>query len=224
MKIAVIHGQAHKKNTFKVTQLLLQKLNCSEEDIVELNVNKVSPCCGCAQCIMKDESFCPHYEQISSIIKTVDESDVIILDSPNYCMGMTGQLKSFCDHLAYRWMSHRPVDMRSKIGVSISTTAGTGASKTTKQIAEQMIWWSMGRVYQIAFTIGSFSIEEASKGKLQKLDKNINKIAKNINKKVRNSNPCFKTRFYFKMMTIMQKRMPWNQVETDYWKSQGWIK
>lgn len=224
MKIVVVHGQSHKKNTFKVTQLLLKKLNCSEEDIVEFNVNKIFPCCGCIQCIMKNECLCPHYEQISSIIKSIDEANVIILNSPNYCMGMTGQLKSFCDHLAYRWMSHRPVDMRSKIGVAISTTAGRGASKTTQQIAEQMIWWSVGKVYQIPFTIGSFSLEETKQTKLQKLNKKINKIAKNINKRTGNSKPCIKTRFYFKAMAIMQKRMPWNQVETDYWKSQGWIK
>lgn len=224
MKIVVIHGQAHKKNTFKVTQLLLKELNSCEEDIVEFNVNDISPCCGCTQCIIKDESLCPHYQQISSIIKSIDEADVIVMDSPNYCMGMTGQLKSFCDHLAYRWMSHRPVDMRSKIGVAISSTAGAGASKTTKQIAEQMIWWSVGKVYQITFTIGALSIEEVKDTQLEKLKKKINKVAKNINEKVGNSKPSFKTRFYFKVMTIMNKKMPWSEIETDYWKRQGWIK
>lgn len=224
MKIVVVHGQSHKKNTYKVTQFLIKQLNCSEEDIVEFNVNKISHCCGCTKCIMENECLCPHYEQISPIITSIDEAEVIIFDSPNYCMGMTGQMKSFCDHLAYRWMSHRPVDMRSKIGVAISTTAGVGASKATRQIAEQMIWWSVGKVYQIPFTIGAFSIEEVEQNKLQKLDKKINKIAKNINKRAGNSKPCFKTRFYFKVMTMMHKKMPWSQIETDYWKSQRWIK
>ena len=224
MKITVVHGQKHKKNTYKVTQILLKQLNYIENNISEFNINEISQCCGCTQCIMKDESLCPHYEEIKPIIKSIDEADVIIFNSPNYCMGMTGQMKSFYDHLAYRWMSHRPVDMRSKIGVAISTAAGMGASKVTKQIAEQMIWLSVGKVYRIPFTIGAPNIEEVNKKRLKKLDKKIKKIANKINKEAGKSKPCFKTRFYFKIMTIMHKIMPWSQIETDYWKDKGWIK
>lgn len=224
MKITAVYGQVHKKNTYKVTQLLLNQLDCSKEDIVEFNINDIPPCCGCTQCINKDEHLCPHHEQIANIITAIDDADIIVLASPNYCMGMTGQMKSFCDHMAYRWMSHRPVDMRSKIGVAISTTAGIGASKTTKQIAEQMIWWSIGRVYQMPFTVGAFSMEEAKPKRMDKLNNKISKLAKTINRKIDRSKPCFKTKFYFRIMSMMHKGMPWNQIETDYWKEKGWIK
>lgn len=33
MKIAVVHGQAHKGNTYNVTHLLLEQLECNKEDI-----------------------------------------------------------------------------------------------------------------------------------------------------------------------------------------------
>lgn len=148
MNVVVVHGQRHKGNTYKVTKMLLEKLNCEESDIKEFHVTNISQCIGCVKCIMEDEKLCPHYNEVKDIISAIDESDIIILESPNYCMNMTGQLKTFCDHMAYRWMVHRPVDMRKKIGVAISTTSGVGAGKTTKQIKEQLMWWSVGRVYR----------------------------------------------------------------------------
>lgn len=33
MNIAVVHGQYHKGNTYKVTNMLLEKLNCEESNI-----------------------------------------------------------------------------------------------------------------------------------------------------------------------------------------------
>ena len=224
MKVAVIHGQSHKKNTYKVTKLLLDKLNCNKDDITEFDINGFPQCCGCTQCILKDEHNCPHHEQVAQITAVVDNADVIVVESPNYCMNMTGQLKSFCDHMAFRWMSHRPVDMRNKIGVAICTTAGAGASKTTKQIAEQLIWWSVGKVYRLPFTVAAVSLEEVKQKRIDKLNKKINKIAKKVNNKAGKSKPCFKTKFYFKMMAFSHKKMPWSEIETEYWKKRGWIK
>lgn len=224
MNIVVVHGQYHKGNTYKVTNMLLEKLNCDGSNIKEFHATNISQCIGCTKCILDDEKLCPNYNQVKDIILAIDSSDVIILESPNYCMNMTGQLKTFCDHMAYRWMSHRPVDMRRKIGVAISTASGAGAGKTTKLIKEQLIWWSVGRVYKISFTIGAFSIDDLEDRRLLKLKSQVAKVSNKINRSINKSKPCLKTRLYFKVMTIMHEKMPWNTVETEYWKKQGWIK
>ncbi|HEY8391580.1 MAG TPA: NAD(P)H-dependent oxidoreductase, partial [Capillibacterium sp.] len=45
-------------------------------------------------------------------------------------LGMTGQLKTFLDHMGYRWLPHRPhPQMFRKIGLAVSTAAGAGAKK-----------------------------------------------------------------------------------------------
>ena len=44
-------------------------------------------------CFLKWEEFCPGAEKVQPIIKSVEESDIIILDSPNYVMEMSGNLK-----------------------------------------------------------------------------------------------------------------------------------
>ncbi len=223
MKIAVVHGQAHKGNTYNVTHLLLEQLDCEEEDIKEFNVNGISPCVGCTQCILKDENLCPHRDMTEPIIKALEEADVIILDSPNYCMGMSGQLKTFCDHLGYRWMSHRPYDMRQKIGIAISTTAGAGASKTTKAIGNQMIWWSMGRVYQLSFTVMAQKWDEINSKRIKKLNRKVRRLAAKINRTAGKVKPCIKTRVFFKIMTVMHKNAVWSEFENEYWKKNGWI-
>lgn len=146
MKVAVIHGQAHKGSTYNVTRSLLDQLNCEEADIMEFQVNGMGQCMGCFSCILKDEERCPHRAQVEPIILAMEEADVIVVESPNYVMGMTGQLKSFFDHLGYRWMAHRPNgEMRKKIAVAISTTAGSGAKKATKDIATQFMWLAIGK-------------------------------------------------------------------------------
>lgn len=225
MKITVVNGQAHKGNTYQLTHMLLEQLDCNEGDIKEFNVNGMGQCVGCTQCILKDEKVCPHRAQVEPIIEALDESDVIIFNSPNYCMGMSGQMKSFCDHMAYRWMSHRPNGtMRNKIGVAISTTAGTGASKTTKAICTQFTWWAVGRTYQLPFTVSAYKWEEISKKRIEKLQKKVKKLANKINHRVGHVRPCFKTRFFFGMMTIMHEKMAWSELETEHWRANGWIK
>ena len=90
---------------------------------------------GCFSCVIKDEELCPQRSVVDPIIMAIEQSDIIITESPNYCMEMSGQLKTFFDHMAYRWISHRPhPSMKNKIGVAISTTAGVGAKGTAKKI------------------------------------------------------------------------------------------
>ena len=225
MKVAVIHGQAHKGSTYHATHLLLTQLQCEEKDIIEYTVNGISQCVGCFQCILEDEKFCPHRIQIEPIIKSIEEADVIIMDSPNYVMGMTGQLKSFCDHLGYRWMSHRPNgEMRKKIGVAISTTAGMGAEKVTKDIATQMQWWAVGKVYKTSFVVATSSWEQVDNKHKTKVQKKVNKISKKINARYGKVKFGIKGRFFFFIMKKMQEGMGYNPVDVAWWRKNGWIK
>ena len=225
MKVAVIHGQSHHGNTYQVTHLLLDKLNCTAEEVKEFDVNQISSCVGCFQCILKDEKKCPHRLQIEPILEAMDEADVIIMASPNYVMGMTGQMKSFCDHLAYRFMSHRPnADMKKKIGIAISTTAGAGANQVTKAIKEQFFWGSVGKSYALPVIVSAFSLEEMKPEKKQKLTKQIKRLANQVNANAFKVKPGLKTNMMFGIMRSMQSGMSYNPVDTMYWKEKGWIK
>lgn len=225
MKVAVIHGQVHHGSTYHLTQLLLEKLHCEKEDITEYTVNGMGQCVGCFQCIMKDEHLCPHRTQTEPIIQAIEAADVIVMESPNYVMGMSGQLKSFCDHMAYRWMSHRPNgEMRQKIGVAISTTAGNGAKSVTKEMATQFTWWAVGKVYQLPFVAAASCWNEVSAERKAKAEKQTDRIANAVNTKFGHVKPGYKSRFLFWMMGKMQEGMSYNPVDVAWWEKHGWIK
>lgn len=225
MKVVVLHGQSHKKNTYRLVHMLLERLRCTEEDVKEYVANGTGQCIGCTKCILEDEKLCPHREQIAPIIEAIDEADVIILDSPNYCMGMSGQLKSFCDHMAYRWISHRPnPDMRHKIGIAVSTTAGAGAGKATKAIREQFIWWAVGRTYMLPFTVAANTIDEMNEKKKKKMNQKVQKLANKINHTSGSVKPSIKTRVLFMIMTKVHDKFRWSEIETKYWQEKGLIR
>ncbi len=224
MKIAVIHGQQHQGSTYHITHMLLEQLPCEKKDIQEFYVNHLEHCVGCVGCVMKGEQACPHHSDIAPIAKAMEAADVIVINSPTYCLSMSGQLKTFFDHMCYRFMNHRPHPaMKDKIGIAISTTAGAGANNTTAQIAKQLSWWNVGKIYQLPFTVSATSWEEMSEKKKEGAKKRTGKIAKAIPKKMGHVKPGVKQRFLFFMMKQMQKGMGYSPADMDWWKRQGWL-
>jgi multimeric flavodoxin WrbA len=224
MKIAVVHGQNHKGSTYHITHMLLDNLNCTKEDVSEFYVNGISDCVGCFQCVMKGEDTCPHRSQIEEMIRAIEEANVIIIDSPTYVLNVSGQLKTFFDHMGYCWISHRPYPtMKQKIGVAISTTAGAGAKGTTKLIASQMFWWSVGKTYQLPVTVAAMNWDQMSAKRKAKAERKTSNIAKAIQCKLGHVKPGIKARFMFSMMKQMHKGMDYSPVDMKYWKEKGWI-
>lgn len=224
MKTVVVYGQKHRGNTWRLTQMLLEKLDCRKEETEEYFINGIGQCIGCYTCIMEDEMKCPHRKETDALIRSIETAELIIFSSPNYCFEMTGQMKSFCDHMAYRWMIHRPVDMRRKIGVAISTTAGGGAGSVTKSIVRQFSWWSVGRTYQFPVAVWADNWEKISEKRMRGITRKVNKLAGKINCKIAKSRACIKTRLLFAVMRKMHQGEGWNKVEHEYWKANGFFK
>ena len=224
MKVVVLNGQNHKGNTWNVTQLLVDELSNKSETVVEFQTNEIPPCIGCFYCFLKSEALCPHRLVVGPIIEAIEQAGIIIAESPNYCMGMSGQLKVLFDHMAYRWMSHRPhPSMKQKIGVAISTTAGMGAGKAAKDIARQMFWWGIAKTYRLAFAVASMSWAEVNENKRMKIEKQVKGIARRISKAYDKTKPGIKSRLIFNMMKSQQKGMSWNPTDRKHWESNGWI-
>lgn len=166
----------------------------------------------------------PHKDDIQPIIQSIEASDLIVAESPNYVMGMSGQLKMLFDHFAYRWISHRPHPaMRKKIGVAISTTAGVGASGVTKAIAKQMFWWGIPKSYRIASAVAAMNWEGVTPESKRKIEKKVHKVAGKVHKKINNVKPGIKFGFFFRLMAGSQKKNTWNLVDRKHWEDNGWI-
>lgn len=224
MNITAIHSRGPKGSTYSIARLLLDELERHGANVTEFSVQRASPCIGCYNCFIKDEKLCPHRTENKPIIDAIESADVILLDSPCYGMGMSGQLKCFLDHLCYRWMSHRPhPSMFSKIGIAISTTAGMGAGKVTKDIAQHFFYLGIPFTLRLAFSVFAMSWDDVSTTKKESIRRKVSKIARCIIAKSGKIKPGVKTRFIFAMMRLMQKRNAWNSVDKNHWETNGWI-
>jgi len=218
MKIAVLHGQNHKGSTYHITKLLLDRISSPHDEVAQFQTNHLNPCVGCFTCIMKDEKLCPHSSQVHPIIEAIEQADLVVIESPNYCMGMSGQLKILFDHMGYRWMSHRPHPaMGSKIGIAVSTAAGLGAGKVTKAIRQQMFWWGISYIDQIAEIVGASSWDEVTPRKKEQIARTVNRLAKKIKKKLGTVKPGLKSTLMMNVMKLQQKGNDWNEVDRHFW-------
>ncbi len=225
MKIAVLHGQNHKGSTYKITNMLIDELKNNDTQINEFHFLNNTGCVGCYQCFKQGEEKCPHFEQNKNVIKSLEEADLIIIESSNYCMGMTGQLKVFMDHMAFRWMSHRPhKNMFHKTGVAISTAAGAGSGKVTKDIAQQMFYWGIPFIQKLNINIWAETWDKISEKRMRRIKKRISKIANKIKNKNGKAKPSLQLKLMFGIMKGSQKNNKWNPTDKQHWESQGWFK
>lgn len=109
MKITVINGTEKKGVTYRLKEMFLVPFR-GKADITEYYLPRDCPdfCTGCANCILRGVETCKDAAHIQKIDLALRESDLIVMTSPAYVMHVTGAMKAFLDHFAYRWMPHRP--------------------------------------------------------------------------------------------------------------------
>ena len=226
MEITVIHGQGHKGSTYHITDMVKERLTDSGTVVHEYYMPKDTPafCVGCFQCIMKGEEYCPGAEKVREITESMLRSEIIIIDSPTYCLEMTGQLKTLFEHFGFKWMSHRPrKEMFGKIGIAISTDAGAGSNSVTKSISKQMNWWCIQKIYRMPVNVRASSWEDVSDNIRQKAARKTEKLIRSIKRKIGKSKPGFKTVLFINIMRNMQQANTWNMTDKDYWIENNWL-
>lgn len=224
MNITIIHGQAHEGSTYHIARGFIENIADDNDTIFEFRVNAMKPCIGCFNCILRDESLCPHRAQLTPIVEAMDASDLIVLASPNYCMGMTGQMKSFLDHLGYRWMSHRPAkEMFQKVGLCISTSAGMGAKGVTKDLAKHMLFWGMPTIHRFHWNVSASSWSDVSSDLKLRIAKETTGLSQKIRKEVGHTHPGPKSVLLFQVMKMNQKSNTWSELDRNHWVRNGWL-
>ncbi|WP_244971095.1 flavodoxin family protein [Tissierella pigra] len=226
IKITVIHGQSHKGSTYNITKQIIDKILDTNKEIYEYFMPRDTPnyCIGCYNCFNESENSCPQAEKVQKIVKSMEISDIIVIDSPTYCFEMTGQLKTLFDHFGYMWLSHRPKQvMFNKVGIVISTAAGAGARKVTKALAQQMFWLGIPKVFQYSKNVSASNWEMVPNKVKKSIEHDISKLSTKVQSKVGKVSPNFRLKFIFIIMGMMQKSNNWNKVDQNYWKENGWL-
>ena len=147
----------------------------------------------------------------------------MIFTTPVYVFHTTGSMKAFLDHLAYRWMVHRPEEkMFTKQAVCIATAAGMGMKSANKDIKDSLFFWGVPKVYSFGIGVQATSWDTVTLKKKEKIEKKISKLAEAVKRNNGKTYLNIKTRLFFNFMRKVN-RNPWNSVDGEYWKTKGWL-
>ena len=221
MKTVIINGQNHKGSTYNIGIMLAEKL-ARDDEITEFflprDLNHF--CLGCYSC-MKDITLCPYYDEKKIIADAMEEAELLIFTSPNYCMLPSAPLKAFIDLFYQYWIPHRPqANMFKKKAVVISTTAGMGAGNVCSQLKRTLAYWGVPYIKKYSVAVQATGWKDVSQKKKDKIEKDITALAKRV-KKARVGKPSPYIRFMFGMMALTKKNP--DDPESKHWQGQGWL-
>ncbi len=229
MKVTVIYGSDRKGFTYNMVQMVKKALDKKEKiEYVEYtfprDMNEY--CLGCINCVTKGREYCPHREKMDEIMNNIMTSDGLIMSSAVYCFDVTGAMKTFIDHTASYWMSHRPVpELMDTVGLAVVTAAGAGIGHTKKTLVNTMKYLGFKRCLAASVRSGGYYGKDISP-----LEKEMSKYAEKfyslMKKKSKLSTPFF-TRFFMKLMGKMisgYKDGEMLDLDKKYWIKMGWIK
>jgi len=125
MKVLLINGSSHKEGcTFTALKEVADTLNKNgiESEIYHIGVKPISGCIACGKC--KEIGKCVFNDGVNEIGARLDEFDGIIIGSPVYYAGPSGQICSFCDRLFFTCAPK----MAGKLAAAVVSCRRGGAS------------------------------------------------------------------------------------------------
>ena len=194
----------------------------------------------CTACLNEENPYCPPEQayirprmtlygeflqpSFKLAIKKIQEADLLIFTTPNYCMMPSAPMKAFIDLFFTNWMSHKPYgEMFSKRAVVLSTAAGAGAKKATKPLATMLLYWGIPKVYSYGLAVNASSWENMPAKKKAIILRDMQRLGQKLSATAKPS-VGIKTRCLFWLMKGMQKAN-WGAApeEKAYWQEQGWL-
>jgi multimeric flavodoxin WrbA len=134
MNVLLINGSPRTGVTYNILKQLNERLISKEIGSTLININdfRINTCRGCYNCITKGVEYCPlKGDDVQFLWNIISESNLVVVGSPVYSLGIPGIFKNFMDRIAYN--CHRP-SFFGKPMINIATTAGMGTSQVLKQL------------------------------------------------------------------------------------------
>lgn len=224
MHVFLLHGQNHKGTTYHMGRTLAEKL-ADAGSIIEFFLPRDLPhfCLGCYSCIA-DETKCPFWGEKQRILSAMEQSDILIFTTPNYCLSPSGAMKSFIDLFFDLWMVHRPKEwMFSKRAVIFSASAGAPCKKAIAPVKSALRNWGISEIRTFGCAVQAKDWQSVKPMKKAKIEKRIDAMAKKLSNG-KAPHVGISTRFLFSMMRMMhQKGWDSSPVERLYWQQKGWL-
>lgn len=99
-KVVALLGSPRKNgNSSRLAKTILDQFDSNENEIhtIHLSDSHIAPCRGCFYCRKSEQ--CVIHDDMSHIVETVKNADIVIISSPVYFIQITGQVKQMMDRL-----------------------------------------------------------------------------------------------------------------------------
>ena len=184
MNVTIIYGTTKKTSTYNSVQLLLNslKLNINIK-VTEFLLPKDLPSFNreCFSCIINGEEKRTRFNYVDSIVKSLDDADLIILASPAFICDISTDMESFLEHISYRYMQKKTnYSTNNKIGLVMSTVTGAGLFHTTRTLKRNLNLWGINNTFKFSEVLYEIDWEDVTlKSKLQ-INKKVFKLSNKI--------------------------------------------
>ena len=157
MKVVAFNGSPRKDgNTSILINKVFGELNKEgiETELIHVGKKQIQGCIACMKCAENQNGKCVIKNDIvNECIEKIMEADGVILGSPVYCSGLSGQMKSFMDRVSLVGAVNNSMFKR-KVGASIVAVRRAGGVSTFNNmnnfftIMQMMVvgssYWNMG--------------------------------------------------------------------------------
>ena len=139
-KVLLINGSPHPNGcTYTILREIGDTLiSCGVDyEVYQVGRQPVQDCLGCGQC--KKNGFCVVDDGVNEIGARLSEFDGMVVGSPVYFSGNTGQVGSFLDRLFY---SCHP-RMAGKVGASVVSCRRSGSTAALERLNQYFLYSNM---------------------------------------------------------------------------------
>ncbi|WP_066504087.1 flavodoxin family protein [Abyssisolibacter fermentans] len=222
MKVLVLIGSARKGNTYKLTQLVCDRMKqLGEVEFEEIFLNNIdlNYCISCHSCIIKGEQYCPDRHVVDNFEEKMLNADAIIIATPVYMLNVPASVKNFIDH--YSYLLHRPKLFNKNVLVIVNT-AGGGDKKVTNYLKSVFEYWGVNKVFTFRYKVFALQLEVTDKLN-KKLDNISNKFYSAI-KSEKVYGPSLKRVAFFNLWRAINSLDKTGETaDYKYWKKEGWL-
>ena len=227
INIVVLHGSPRKGNTDHLVNLVKSELcHTGDFSFQDFYFPQDAPvfCKGCFTCFEEGEQACPNAAYIQPIAKAMELADGLIVACPVYALQLPGALKAFLDHLAYRYLNHRPIFFKQQAMI-IVTTAGAGTGNVINYLRQNLQFWGIHHIVTMGITMKAGSFMDIPEKRLQKLARTLKEKSRRFSQQLKEKKmtPTFLSVMLFYISRSLQLTLPTDHADHRYWEQNGWL-
>ena len=179
-------------------------------------------CTGCRACLAGHEDACGGAGYLAPILEAMARSELVVFCAPTYVFHMPGQLKSLLDHLAFRWMVHRPdLTFMHKQAVIINTAAGGGMAATVRGVRDSADYLGFARTHVISQRVWNYDWTNLPPSFRRAAEARVRKTADAVKRCGARLTPSLRVRGLLRLYGFLHKHRKMTPVDDDYWQEAG---